>query len=51
MKYLSGKVPFSLEVANSVDLEGFYVGNHPHDLGTQLQELREVIDEFASSVI
>jgi len=46
MKYLNGRIPFSLEICDWVHENGLYIGNHPHDLTRELKIVHEIIIEF-----
>jgi CDP-6-deoxy-D-xylo-4-hexulose-3-dehydrase len=46
IKYFDYDVVGTVENADYVHDNGFFVGNHPHDISEQLQKLREALDSF-----
>lgn len=50
MKFLDADVPFELRESNSIHEDGFYVGNHPHELSLQLLKMKKIIENFANNV-
>ena len=47
IKYFDYEIVGGIDNANVAHDHGFFVGNHPHDLTRELDELREVLDRAA----
>jgi CDP-6-deoxy-D-xylo-4-hexulose-3-dehydrase len=45
VKFFDYDIVGNLDNAQTAHERGFFVGNHPYDLGPQLRRLREVLDE------